>query len=220
MREESPTVSAVAHYHTLPDSPYTLWERGELADFLHLPDDGTRSEVIGGEIVVSPGPTLDHNLIVSEIHRAFDRADPFQWIPVQSTDLNLVRIGDGYIPDLIVIRHEVAAEAKRAHSRYLLPAQVELVVEVTSPSNATNDREPVPLRPVASKWSGYAATGIPCYLLVDRDPRIAHTRLYTVPDVHAGTYGVSTIWEFGKTIRLPEPFNLDIPTGGWESWAD
>jgi Uma2 family endonuclease len=224
VREESPTVSAVAHYSTLPDSPYILWERGELARYLHLPDDGSRCEVIGGEISVSPGPTLNHNLIVSEIHRAFNRAevaDPsFRWIPVQSTDLNLVRIGDGYIPDLLLMTHEVAAEVRQAHARYLEPHQVELVVEVTSRSNAANDREPTPLRPGASKWSGYARTAIPFYLLVDRSPRIARTTLYTEPDIHAGTYKALSTWEFGETIKLPEPFAVEIPTGDWEPWED
>jgi hypothetical protein len=48
-------VAAVAHF-MLPDSPYAMWVRDELAGYLHLPKDGTRVEVIGGEIVVSPAP--------------------------------------------------------------------------------------------------------------------------------------------------------------------
>jgi len=32
-----------------------MWMRDELAGYLHLPKDGTRVEVIGGEIVV-PSP--------------------------------------------------------------------------------------------------------------------------------------------------------------------
>jgi hypothetical protein len=93
VREESQNVSAVAHYYTLPDTPYRLWVRGELADFLHLPDDGTRVEVIGGEIVVSPCPTVGHNGIVQDIADSMVEAritDPtFRWRCVQVTDLNL-----------------------------------------------------------------------------------------------------------------------------------
>jgi hypothetical protein len=55
---------------------------------------------------------------------------------------------------------------------------------------------------------------------VDRDPRIARTTLYTEPDVHAGTHEASSTWEFGKTIKLPEPFGIEIATGEWEPWAD
>lgn len=222
MREESRNVSAVAHYYTLPDTPYDLWVRGELAGFLHLPDDGTRVEVIGGEIVVSPGPTLDHNLIVSDIGDRFAEVRAtdanFPWRCVQTTDLNLVRVGDGYVPDLLVIRSEVASDARRTRARYLLPHQVDLVVEVTSRWNAANDREPAHLRAVPTKWRGYASTGIPHYLLVDRDPRTPQIKLYTDPDIHGGTYGTATTWKFGETVELPQPFGLRIPTDEWEPW--
>ncbi|MEV5705173.1 Uma2 family endonuclease [Actinoallomurus sp. NPDC052274] len=215
-------MSAVAHYYTLPDTPYDLWVRGELAGFLHLPDDGTRVEVIGGEIVVSPGPTLAHNLIVSDISDRFAEVRAtrpgFTWRCVQTTDLNLIRLGDGYVPDLLVIDADVAREARQTGARYLLPPQVDLAVEVTSPSNAANDREPGRLGRKPTKWGGYAATGIPYYLLVDRDPRTPRITLYARPDVHAGTYEVLTAWKFGETITLREPFGLDIPTDEWEPW--
>src|SRR3989440_4811684 len=45
-------------------------------------------------------------------------------------------------------------------ARYLLPPQVDLAVEVTSPSNSANDREPGQLRVKSTKWGGYAATEI------------------------------------------------------------
>jgi hypothetical protein len=100
------SIEAIAHY-VLPDSPYAMWVRDELAGYLHLPKDGTRVEVIGGEIVVSPGPTVGHNGIVRDIERGIfsaELADPaFIWRSVQTTDLNMFDIGDGYIPDLILL---------------------------------------------------------------------------------------------------------------------
>jgi hypothetical protein len=101
VRGESHNVSAVAHYYTLPDTPYNLWLRDELAEQLHLPNDGTRVEVVGGEMVVSPGPTYDHNLIVQDVQEALivaKRTDPgFRWRCVHTMDLNLSEIRDGYI---------------------------------------------------------------------------------------------------------------------------
>ncbi|MCP2340085.1 hypothetical protein [Actinomadura rupiterrae] len=47
-------VDVPAHKAVLPDTPANMWARGELHDFLRLPHDGTRVEIIGGEIVVSP----------------------------------------------------------------------------------------------------------------------------------------------------------------------
>ncbi|MCO5993072.1 Uma2 family endonuclease [Actinoallomurus rhizosphaericola] len=206
----------------MDDTSYDLWVRGELAGFLHLPDDGTRVEVIGGEIVVSPGPTLAHDLIVSDISDRFAEMRAtrggFTWRCVQTTDLNLVRLGDGYVPDLLVIDAAVAREARQTGARYLLPPQVDLAVEVTSPSNAAHDREPGRLGRKTTKWGGYASTGIPYYLLIDRNPRMPRTTLYARPDVHAGTYEALTTWKFGETIRLPEPFGLDVPTDEWEPW--
>ncbi|NDU72585.1 hypothetical protein GWI34_08085 [Actinomadura sp. DSM 109109] len=48
--------ATVHHHRELPDTPYNLWLRDELADVLDLPRDGTRVEIVGGEIIVSPGP--------------------------------------------------------------------------------------------------------------------------------------------------------------------
>src|SRR5918999_2362962 len=137
VKEESPTVSvsAVAHFHSLPDTPYAMWVREELADSLPLPQDGTRVEVIGGEIVVSPGPAVDHNMIVTEIHESFMAArlakPGFPWRCMQATDLDLSAIEDGYIPDLIVSEAATLAAASKSKAADLLADQVELVVEVT-----------------------------------------------------------------------------------------
>ena len=225
MKEESPTVSvtATAHFHALPDTPYAMWVREELADYLHLPEDGTRVEVIGGEIVVSPGPAVAHNMIVTQIHESFMTvrlAQPgFPWRCMQATDLDLSAIKDGYIPDLIVSEAATLAAASKSEAPDLLPDQVELVVEVTSPSNATNDRQPTLRSSATTKWNGYAQAGIPYYLLIDRDPRRAQAILYSLPDENAGTYDHLRSWEFGETIRLPAPFEVEIPTNDWDSWT-
>lgn len=222
VREESPNVStaAVAHHtHILPDSAYNLWLRDELRDELRLPNDGTRVEIIGGEIVVSPGPDIAHNVIVQDIQRSFIAAEiadqSFRWRCLQTTDLNLGDIRDGYIPDLIVLDSETVSTARKAQIRHLPPEQAELVVEVTSPSNAANDRQPTLRRP-ATKWTGYAHVGIPHYLLIDRDPRSSQAVLYSDPG--SGAYRHLSAWDFGEPIRLPEPFGVVIETGEWEPW--
>jgi hypothetical protein len=109
-----------------------MWVRGELADHLRRPNDGTRVEVVGGEIVGSPGPPFDHKLIVGDIQALF-------------------------------------AESRGADPQF--PWRC----------NAANDREPSRLRPVSTKWSGYASTGVAHYLLIDRDPRAPQSALYTEP---------------------------------------
>ncbi len=45
--------AAKAHGTPLPHEAFALRVRDELADYLHVPDDGSRVEIVGGEIVVS-----------------------------------------------------------------------------------------------------------------------------------------------------------------------
>lgn len=224
VREESHTVSAVAHYYTLPDMPYALWVRDDLAAHLHLPNDGTRLEVIGGEIAVSPGPTFDHNVIVQDIQDVLVTArssDPvFPWRSIQNTDLNLVEVGDGYVPDLIILDRETFSEARKAQVRHLFASDAALVVEVTSPSNAGNDRQPDRWRRSATKWSGYAKAGIERYLLIDRAPNVAQSTLHSDPDRQLGAFRSKQAWAFGETIRLPAPFGFEIATDDWSPWAE
>jgi Uma2 family endonuclease len=135
-------------------------------------------------------------------------------------DFNLSDIRDGYVPDLIVLDIETSEETKRAHARHLIPNQVGLVLEVTSPSNAAEDRQPVLDRSTPTKWNGYAQVGVPYYLLVDRAPRSRQIVLYSDPDPSSGAYLHFASWKFGETIRLPKPFGFDVPTDEWVPWAD
>lgn len=227
MREESQKVTIATvpqHRSKLPDTPYRMWVRQELDDYLHLPDDGSRVEIINGEIVVSPAPEYAHNAEISDVSDAFAVAryrDPaFGWRAVQTTGLDLIEIMDGYIPDLLIISTEVHAEALRTRTRYLVPGQVDLAVEATSKSNAASDREPAPTSSRRTKWNGYAATGIPYYLLIDRDPKVARAILHSSPDRSTGRYEDQQAWSFGDTIHLPAPFDVDIVTSDWQPWTD
>ncbi|WP_030246783.1 Uma2 family endonuclease [Streptomyces sp. NRRL S-350] len=208
----------------LPDSPYAMWVRGELGEYLRLPDDGTRVEVIGGEIVVSPAPVYAHGGILSDVQRGFERAwftdDGFQWRALQAINLDLVEIGDGYVPDMVVVQKDIDAEKRAEDVLHLHPNDLALVVEVTSSSNAGHDRRPVFGRQVKpTKWSGYARTGVPYYLLVDRDPRQPGVTLFGEPNRGEGTYEVLGEWKFGESVRLPKPFDVEIVTDAWKPWS-
>ncbi|MFG2085794.1 Uma2 family endonuclease [Spirillospora sp. NPDC048824] len=214
---------AVAKYYTLSDTPYALWVRGELADELHLPNDGSRVEVIGGEIVVSPAPAFRHNRVVQAIDRAMyaaETADPeFRWDSVQTNELNLVPVKDGYVPDLIIMDKQFAQKVDDEDRRHVLPHEVEAVVEITSLSNAGYDRPPRLVQAPGTKWSAYARSGIAFYLLVDRDPRMPAITLYGEPDIQAGTYEPLHTWKFGEVIKLPDPLGFEIDTERWKPWT-
>lgn len=70
-------------------------------------------------------------------------------------------IGDGYIPDLIVMDAEVLADARTTEAEHVLPYQVDLVVEVTSRSNAVSDRRPdQKRRALAGTYVAFANPGL------------------------------------------------------------
>lgn len=90
------------------------------------------------------------------------------------------------------------------NGRWTLPAEkAELVVEITSPSNANHDR--------IAKVRGYAAAGVPLYLLLDPcHGRVPTATLYGEPE--NGTYRVLSAVEYGEKLVLPEPFACDVDT--------
>lgn len=217
-------VPAIAHYSlTLPERAYDLWVEGRLLEELGIPDDKrTRVEIIGGEIFVSPGPLLHHARILADIRdaltfkRAADRDYP--WRSIEHMDFNLRHIGDGYIPDLIVLKDAVLNDPSNAEVRNLIAEQIGMVVEVTSKSTASTDREPHEDDERRTKWNGYAHEGVEFYLLVDREPNTALATLFTTADLPDGEYRACRQWVFGETIVLPEPFGVEIPTENWLPW--
>jgi hypothetical protein len=102
----------------------------------------------------------------------------------------------------------------------LVPDQVELVVEVTSYSNAANDQQPTGRGQGTNKWNGYAGAEIPYYLLVDRSPKVSRSILYSIPDQKLGAYLHQESWAFGETIHLPDPFDLELGTTEWKPWDE
>ncbi|WP_433327286.1 Uma2 family endonuclease [Spirillospora sp. CA-294931] len=214
------------HKQKFPDTPHAMWVRGELDDFLHLPE-GHRAEIIGGKIVVSPAPTIPHGGIIQDISDALTMArasDPdFPWRPLQGADLSFLSAVEGYVPDLVVLDAGLLKEARGAQMSKFSPDQIEMVVEVTSPNGPENDRPPTADRSPQkriTKWTGYARAELPYYLLVDRDPKLARTTLYTIPAQNPSAYLHEETWNFGEMIRLPDPFDIDIDTTDWKPWPD
>ena len=121
----------------LPEPAYDLWVVGELGEILGVPNDGTRVEIIGGEIVVSPVPNFGHAGIANDIQDLFtlNRATKlhFSWRILQVVGLNLAGVRDGYIPDLLCQQAETYAQLQAQNSSGVLPEHVKLAVEITSP---------------------------------------------------------------------------------------
>ncbi|WP_427763738.1 Uma2 family endonuclease [Streptomyces sp. DSM 41931] len=77
-----------------------------------------------------------------------------------------------------------------------------MVVEVTSHDSDTDRRDRV------EKPGGYAAAGIPVYLLIDRDD--CSVVVFNQPE--GGRYRHQEKLPFGASVKLPDPVNVTLDT--------
>lgn len=122
-----------------------------------LPNDGRRYEVVHGELLVSPGPTLPHQEIAGRLYRRFcDHLDAFGGghcfiAPTSVRGSTTTEVQ----PDVLVLRPGARLDAKWAKLTDLL-----LAIEVLSPSTSRADR--------FTKRRLFQEAGVPTYWIVDQ----------------------------------------------------
>jgi Uma2 family endonuclease len=162
--------------------------------------EGSKVEIIEGIITVSPAPAYRHNVIAERIQRRLYSVIPDDWGIFQTLAIAVPSRLGMLIPDLVVTPVHERPEA----DSHIPAALAELVVEVTSKSNARHDR--------VSKPAAYATADIPLYLLIDRwAPGGPTATLYGEPK--GDVYRVLSAVKFGDPIKLSEPFDVTIDTG-------
>lgn len=129
--------------------------------------EGSKVEIIEGIVTVSPAPAFRHNVIAERIQRRLYSVIPDDWGIYQTLGIAVPSRLGMLIPDLVVVPLPECAES----DTHIPAALAELVVEVTSKSNARHDR--------VSKPAAYATAGIPLYLLIDPGPPEAPRRRST-----------------------------------------
>ena len=127
-----------------------------------LPDDGNRYEVLGGELFVTPAPSVFHQRAVRELLLLIDpyvRAHRIGEALMAPADVVVYGPRKFVQPDLFVVPLVNGATplAWEEVGRLLL------VVEVISPSSRRTDR--------IDKRELYARKGVPEYWIVDTDAR-------------------------------------------------
>lgn len=117
-----------------------------------LPDDGNRYELLDGELLVTPSPTVRHQNVAGELFLALRLALP-PGLRVLMAPMD-VRFGPKrqLQPDLLVLRDE-GLEAVRVESVPLL------VVEILSPGTRSRD--------LVQKRRAYEEEGVVSYWIVD-----------------------------------------------------
>ena len=147
---------------TLPEDDGQTWPvqgNWTYEDYLRLPDDGQRYEVIRGFLYVSPAPSYDHQYCVSALVRLLGNFVVEHRLGVvlgAPFDIRLPeKIGNPVQPDVLFIRRE--HQPKPGDLRF--HGVPDLAVEVQSPGNWRLDRK--------VKLSAYHDAGIPETWLVD-----------------------------------------------------
>lgn len=164
--------------------------------------DGTRAEIVDGEIIVSPFPNNPHQRIVMYLNGLLARAIPDDWWVDTSGGVILEPDWNEFRPDLQI----APSAAWPSDSKGPIVAEVKLMVEVTSPGkrNLIRDRE--------TKYAAYARAGIPLYLIVDRYDAGGYTTLYWNPNPEKDEYQDRHSVPFGEKLTLPKPFEVEIDT--------
>jgi Uma2 family endonuclease len=167
---------------------------------LDLPP-GWRAEIIfDGTITVTPPPLPPHSWIDSLLTRTIIPRLPAGLGVAHELDVFLPPIDKLYRPDLVVLPDSVLDAD--ISSAWIESGDILLVVEITSKKTANIDR--------TDKRKGYARSGVPLYLLVDRWSRPAEVTLLSEPSGEDYQQAVGV--PFGESIMLPEPFNVEIDT--------
>ncbi|KUH36642.1 MULTISPECIES: Uma2 family endonuclease [Streptomyces] len=162
--------------------------------------EGCKVEIIEGVVTVTPGPANSHNDTADLVQRRLYGVIPEDWGIYQTQTVAIPSRQGMFIPDLLV----APRAALKEHGHYVPLAVAELIVEITSRSNANHDR--------VEKLHGYATAGVPLYLLLDswHSGRPTAT-LYGEP--RNGMYRVLDTVKYGEELRLPAPFDLVLDTG-------
>ena len=125
-------------------------------DFLELPDDGKRYEIIDGELYVSPAPTTKHQRSTTRLTTTLDVHTRSRRLgEVFAAPFDVVLANDAIVePDIVYVsrgRRSIITEPN-------IQGAPDLVVEVISPSSTRRDQE--------TKRDLYARYKVPYYWLV------------------------------------------------------
>jgi len=126
------------------------------ADFLQMPDDGKRREIIGGDLYVTPSPLTPHQRTLLELafaFRAFLQEHPFGEVLIAPLDV-ICTEHDVLEPDLLFVLNE-----QKDILQDWVRGAPDLVVEVFSLNTETRDR--------GIKLKAYGRFGVAEYWIVD-----------------------------------------------------
>lgn len=165
-----------------------------------------RLEFIGGKVRAKPPADGTHGQIVMWLmKRCLEHRADLWLYPACGLAIETYRKGRAR-PDGVLAPDDHFAGA----GEWAAPTGVLMTVEVTSRDAGTNRRDRV------EKPDGYAAAGVPVYLLVDREA--CSVTVFTEPE--KGAYRSATTRPFGAVVELPGPVGFTLDTAKPKEYAD
>jgi Uma2 family endonuclease len=161
-------------------------------DYLRLPDDGKRYEIIDGVLYVANAPSYDHQFAVTEIVRQVGNFVMSRGLGVvipAPFEVHLPGIAQPVQPDVIFI---AAAHQPRAGAK-LFEGAPDLIVEVISPASTRLDQY--------VKFGAYERAGVREYWLAD--PKTRSMAVYTLAPAESGVneYALLGAFSIGEKIQ-------------------
>ncbi|MGW3141227.1 Uma2 family endonuclease [Streptomyces sp. NPDC001139] len=186
------------------DRPQMLVE--EFEELARHAPESARLEFLNGKIGVKPMPDGNHGEIVAWLLKRCMQHRPELFLyPEQGLKVEAYRNGRAKPDGVLVPEGYFVGKGEWSD-----PVGVLMVVEVTSHDRDADRRDRV------EKPDGYAAAGIPVYLLVDRDQNSVTVHA----DPEGGAYRSVTTRAFGAEIELPDPVGFTLDTARLKEFAD
>ncbi|WP_411120482.1 Uma2 family endonuclease [Streptomyces sp. x-19] len=177
----------------------------EAARIIDRSEEGARLEIIDGKIWSKAVPDGDRGRIIQWLTRICMQYRPELWLyPNQGLKVQPYRGGRAR-PDGSL----VPSDAFVGQGEWADPEPVLMVVEVTSHDSDTEKRDRVEMP------RAYAETGIPLYLLVDREA--CEVTLCSEPG--GGRYEDVHTVPYGKPLHLPDPVGITLDTEALKDWV-
>jgi Uma2 family endonuclease len=165
-------------------------------DYLRMPDDGQRHELIEGELFVCPTPTTRHQVVSRRLKFALMEAlekPGLAQIFNAPTDV-VLEPTTVLQPDLII----VGAAKFHLITRRAIEGVPDVAVEIASPGSFDRDHY--------IKFKIYERVGVPEYWMVDPEP--GYLRVHRL---HEDGYRVRKLYDRTGILECPEFPTLRLP---------
>ena len=168
-------------------------------DYLNLPNEGQRYEIIQGVLYVTNAPDIDHQFTVSELVRQignFVIEHKLGRVLTAPFEVHLSEISRPVQPDVFFIK----AERWPAPGAKFFEGAPDLIVEVLSPSTSRTDR--------FIKFNEYEQAGVPEYWIAN--PKTRSVEIFVLS---GGEYAQLSEFTENELIQSATLIGLTIVTG-------